>query len=55
MVKMNPEYLRLLKRDFNYAGGDDFLTRNILFSQTLNDINILEGWINTSAKVLSVW
>lgn len=55
MIKINPEYLRLLKRDFNYAGGDDFLTRNILFSQTLNDINIAEKWINTTAKVLSVW
>src|SRR5690606_24039033 len=55
MVQKNPDYARILKRDFNYMGGDDFLTRNIVFSQSLNDINIIEAWANTESKVLSAW
>ncbi|MDI1234144.1 MAG: alpha/beta fold hydrolase [bacterium] len=55
MIAQNPEYSRLLKRDFNYSGGDDFLTRDIVFSQTLNEINITSAWANTTAKVLSAW
>ncbi|MCW5911013.1 MAG: alpha/beta hydrolase [Cyclobacteriaceae bacterium] len=55
MVQKNPDYARILKRDFNYTGGDDFLTRNIIFSQSLNDINMIEAWANTECKVLSAW
>ncbi|MBK7310360.1 MAG: PDZ domain-containing protein [Sphingobacteriaceae bacterium] len=55
LVSQNNEYARILKRDFNYAGGDDFLTRDIIFSQSLNKINVTETWANTTSKVLSAW
>src|SRR5690606_3100206 len=55
MIKINQDYERILQRDFNYAGGDDFLTRDIKFSQSLNDVNIVEEWSKTTSKVLSAW
>lgn len=55
MIKENKDYERILKRDFNYAGGDDFLTRDIIFSQTLNKINVTDIWAQTTSKVLSAW
>lgn len=55
MVTENTDYARILKRDFNYVGGDDFLTRDIIFSQSLNKINITVAWAQTTSKVLSAW
>ena len=55
MIKENNEYERILKRDFNYLGGDDFLNRDILFSQSLNKINISEVWAQSTNFVLSAW
>lgn len=55
MIKENKEYERILKRDFNYSGGEDFLTRDIIFSQSLNEINFTGIWAQTTSKVLSAW
>lgn len=55
LIKLNKEYERLLKRDFNNTGGDDFLGRDILFSQSLNTINITDAWKKINCKVLSAW
>ena len=55
MVDLNPEYNRILKRDMNYEGGEKLLTRDLSFSQTLNDINSAEAWTRLDCKVLSAW
>jgi uncharacterized protein len=55
MAALNPEYDRIMRRDMNFEGGDGFLTRDISFSQTLNDQNIAAIWANTDCKVLSAW
>jgi pimeloyl-ACP methyl ester carboxylesterase len=55
IVSTNPEYDRILRRDMNYVGTNSFLTRDISFSQTLNDQNIAAIWAKTDCKVLSAW
>ncbi len=55
IIKENKDYERILKRDFNYSGGNDFLTRDIIFSQSLNKINITDAWAQTNSRVLSAW
>lgn len=55
LINQNKEYVHLLKRDFNYKGGNDFLTRDIIFSQSLNDIQIVQQWAKVESKVLSIW
>jgi uncharacterized protein len=49
----NPEYDRIMRRDMSYEGGDGFLTRDITFSQTLNDQDIAAAWAKIDCKVLS--
>jgi len=55
MIALNPDYDRILRRDMNYEGGEKLLTRDLRFSQTLNDVNIAEAWTNLDCKVLSAW
>ena len=55
IIKTNPEYERLLREQYNYSGGDDFITRDISFSQTLHQSNLVASWANTKCKVLSAW
>jgi len=55
IVSTNPEYDRILRRDMNYEGTNSFLTRDISFSQTLNDQDIAAIWAKTDCKVLSAW
>lgn len=55
MVKENAEFDRIMRRDFNYHGGNDFLTRDIIFSRSIHAHNIVEAWANTSTHVLSAW
>ncbi len=55
MISINPEYERILQRDFGIITNDLFLGRNIRFSQSLNAKNTIEAWIKTDAKILSAW
>lgn len=55
LIKKNPDYLKLLQRDFNYIKDDDFLTRSIIFSQSLNKCDIPKEWSKVSSHVLSAF
>lgn len=55
MAALNPEYDRIMRRDLNYEGGRGLLTRDIVFSQTLNDVNIAEIWSKLDCNVLAAW
>ncbi len=55
MILKNEEYGRILQRDFGLVNSDNFLGRNIRFSQSLNNKNCIEAWLKTEAKILSVW
>ncbi len=55
MVAIDPDYERILRRDFGVITNDSFLGRNIRFSQSLNNKNLVKAWAMTKAKVLSAW
>lgn len=55
MIAQNPEYETILKEDMNYEGGNNILTRSVIFSQTLNDVNVTDAWLKLDCKVLSAW
>ncbi|MBK6544610.1 MAG: alpha/beta hydrolase [Saprospiraceae bacterium] len=55
VVRENPACVPLLKRDFNYTGGEIFLTRDIVFSQSLNNTSLISSWKNLSCHVLSAF
>lgn len=51
----NPEYDRILKRDFQYDGGDMIFSRHYRFWQSVNDLNMVDYWSNVDAHVLSIY
>lgn len=55
MIAQNPEYERILREDMNYEGGNNILTRSVIFSQTLNDVDVTAAWLKLNCKVLSAW
>lgn len=55
MIAQNPEYETILREDMNYEGGNSILTRSVIFSQTLNDVNVADAWVKLDCKVLSAW
>ena len=50
----NPEYGRLLKRDFWWDGGDLMFTRHYKFQQSIQDLNMAEAWAGVNSYVLSM-
>ncbi|WP_299223430.1 alpha/beta fold hydrolase [uncultured Psychroserpens sp.] len=55
MITTNKDFARLLLRDFGTLDANMFLGRDIKFSQSLNDKNMIEAWLKIDTKVLSVW
>lgn len=51
----NPEYARLLKRDFQYDGEEMLFQRHYTFWQDLQDLNLTKYWAETESHVLSLY
>lgn len=51
----NPEYARLLKRDFQWDGGHLLFGRHYKYQQTIHDADLATAWKNTEAHVLSIF
>lgn len=39
LAKTHPEWIPMLKEAFYWQGGDDFVTRDVIFSQTVDEMN----------------
>lgn len=50
----NPEYGRLLRRDFWWDGGDLLFTRHYRFMQSIQDLNMTKAWAGTNSYVYSL-
>lgn len=50
----NPEYGRILKRDFWWDGKDMMFTRHYLFQQSIQDLNMTKAWAGVNSYVLSL-
>lgn len=55
LILENPDYDRILRRDFNYQKDDDFLSRDAIFWQSIHKKNLIESWAKTTTNVLSAW
>ncbi|NUN09300.1 MAG: PDZ domain-containing protein [Ignavibacteriaceae bacterium] len=51
----NPEYKRLLERDFMLDEDGMLFTRSLEFQQSLQDLNMTESWSRTRGYVLSIF
>ena len=51
----NPEYKRLLERDFQLDEDGMLFTRSLGFQQSLEDLNMTEVWSRTKGYVLSIF
>lgn len=51
----NPEYRRLLERDFQLDEDGMLFTRSLEFQQSLQDLNMTESWSRTKGYVLSIF
>jgi len=51
----NPEYCKLLKRDFEYDGDNGILGRIFTFWFSVNELNLTEYWAKVSSNVLAVY
>ncbi|MEM9024047.1 MAG: alpha/beta hydrolase, partial [Bacteroidota bacterium] len=51
----NPDFLRILQRDFQYQGGEQLFARHTSFWQELNDEDLISAWKNTESYVLSIY
>lgn len=54
-IAENPEYVRLLERDFQYEGGDMLFQRHFTYWQQIHHLGLEKVWSELDCKVLSVY
>lgn len=55
VIEMDPNYLRILERDFLYEKGDMLMQRNYEYMFQLNQVDLSKSWSLVNSKVLSVY